>query len=457
MSLKQRYQEIHEEEILLDGRSTIDKIKKQPIPNCCMSLLFIVPFIFISSVLLGSLFYCLHEDWDIYTSIFYTTQALLGCMYGVPGTVDDMASNIFTLLIFVYGSTLLAGSIGYLATNAVDYAIKQQRQRLKLYTPVDEDHDGIVGLIDWLQFYINNTLVFIGWNNHHRKYLTFIAMFVWIFIGVYYGMAFERYDMLYSVYFSIAAISGSGAAPPACIGDDDSNCSLGSYRAMFMIIYLTVGVPLFTLTLGQFSLAIVENAVRNRELDAMLQPLTEEEYEFACTLDNRDQNSGIDFATFLCMEMLRLKRFDKEDIKEIKELFDAIDFDASGFITTEKLRKCHLFCVQENSKNNDNYDNDNDHDNDNDNQYNTNATGPPSSASIIYNNLLNNLRNQPQLTREGDLNEKTTALRRNSISTIFSEDNDGRLQTFSKKMRRNSVDTNNYIEEPNNNRKPFQS
>ena len=311
-------------------------------------------------------------------------------------------------------------------------------------------------------------------------------MTLWLGLGIYYGTIYENWTTGFALYFSVAAISGSGAAAPVCEGEDDENCSLGDFRAYFMTFYLIVGVPLFTLTLGQFSLALVERAVRSRELDAMLQPLSEEEYEFACTLDTRDstkkdqhQQIGIDLAQFLVMEMLRLKRFDRDDIYEIKELFNAIDYDNQGVITTEKLHKCHLFssdiAVSNNNDNNNNSFNNNDNSDSQYNtfvgsQYETNAT-----TSSIYNNLLYNLRNQvpqnngtskPSLNSAANLVVNVNRLRRNTTSGLgIDEDGDAerigsRLKQLSSKMRRHSVDSNNYTESSSSetsNRKPFQT
>jgi len=392
------------------------------------------------------------------------------------------------LITFVWGSTLLAGAIGAFATSVVDNATIQQRKRLKLYAPIDEDHDGSIGCYDWLNYYANNILVAVGWNTHYRKYLTFLSMTLWIGLGIYYGTVYEQWTSGFALYYSVAAISGSGASPPVCEGEDDENCSLGSFRAYFMTFYLIVGVPLFTLTLGQFSLALVEKAVRSRELNAMLQPLSEEEYEFACTLDTRDsraskdQQVGIDLAQFLVMEMLRLKRFDRDDIYEIKELFNAIDYDNQGVITTEKLHKCHLFSsdIAPNSSNNNNNHNSNISNDNSDSQYNTftmSQYDTSATTPAIYNNLLYNLRNQsphnnvaskPSLNSAANLVVNVNRLRRNTTSGLDAEEGEperigNRLKILSSKMRRHSVDSNNYTESSSassadtSNRKPFQT
>ena len=50
---------------------------------------------------------------------------------------------------------------------------------------------------------------------------------------------------------SLASMVGSGTAEPICEGPDPVNCDLGLFRGVFNAVYLLVGVPLFSYTLGQ--------------------------------------------------------------------------------------------------------------------------------------------------------------------------------------------------------------
>ena len=59
---------------------------------------------------------------------------------------------------------------------------------------------------------------------------------------------------------------------------------IGTFRGIFVGIYVVVGVPLFAFTLGQFAGMIVEKAVREREMKIMSRPLGEHEFRFALTL-----------------------------------------------------------------------------------------------------------------------------------------------------------------------------
>ena len=74
--------------------------------------------------------------------------------------------------------------------------------------------------------------------------------------------------------------------------------SLGTFRGIFVGVYVLVGVPLFAFTLGQFAGMIVEKAVREREMKIMSRPLGESEFKFALTLKRKsvkiykDETSG---------------------------------------------------------------------------------------------------------------------------------------------------------------------
>jgi hypothetical protein len=270
-------------------------------------------------------------------------------MYGVPDT-SDFPTQVFTLFFYVFGSTLLAGAVGAFATSVVDSVTKEERRRQKDF-PSDLDLDGRIGMKDWLYFYGDNFLIKIGWYQNQEKFLTVGFALVWLVFGILFSIHHLEMDVFEAFYFSLGAISAAGLAPPPCTspdGDDgDENCKIEQQTAVFMICYLIIGVPLFTLSLGQFSLSVVERAVRVREREMMMRPLTEEEFSYACSLNDKGQdedNRGtIDFSEFVVCEMLRLKRVDVEEIEQIRELFSLIDYDDTGIISREKLSKAHLF------------------------------------------------------------------------------------------------------------------
>ena len=64
---------------------------------------------------------------------------------------------------------------------------------------------------------------------------------------------------------AVATVAAAGLPVPVCEeAEGYPDCQLGTSRALFTGTYILVGVPLFAFCLGQFSMVIVERAVRRR-------------------------------------------------------------------------------------------------------------------------------------------------------------------------------------------------
>lgn len=301
------------------------------------------PIILIISLLFGVAFYVVYDGWDLSTSFFFATQALLGVMYGVPLQPHSL-SEIFTLCYYLYGSTLIAGAIGafagHLVTTAPQIAADERRRMFERASLEDVDGDGFIGVHDFVRYMQNNIGYLIGWEDHRTKYLTVLAALGWILIGCIYGMLYERWSFQTSFFFCLSAMAQAGAPAPPCDGGDAYTCELGTFRGYAMGVFLIVGCPLFALCMGQFAGLMVERAIRVKERRILHRPLTEEEYKYAANLYKSDE--VLDLGEFTILELLRLERVTLDDLRLIKELFQKIDYNYSGIIDKPMLRKSKL-------------------------------------------------------------------------------------------------------------------
>ena len=65
------------------------------------------------SIALGTSFYFFYEHWELSTCYYYASQVLNGNMFDTPSQPDDDHTGLwFTLLLYVYGSTLMASAYG---------------------------------------------------------------------------------------------------------------------------------------------------------------------------------------------------------------------------------------------------------------------------------------------------------------------------------------------------------
>ena len=77
-----------------------------PKKNIFSNLFLVVPLVFLSSTAVGVTYYSISHSWELSTSLFYTIQVLLGCMYGVPYE-SEVPDQAFTLALNIWGSTIL--------------------------------------------------------------------------------------------------------------------------------------------------------------------------------------------------------------------------------------------------------------------------------------------------------------------------------------------------------------
>jgi hypothetical protein len=199
----------------------------------------------------------------------------------------------------------------------------------------------VIGIIDITNFNMNllvaSFLEYIGWYNNKQKYFTCMLALLWVFVGISYGLFYEKWDMAESVYFSLGAMSALGSPTPVCIPyennlsssmysnnynkinnsmighldnqsikkdiynlfsflsiyfsqfyanirfsdrnssgnstfiisnefDSSVSCYIDTFKALYLCIYIMIGIPFFTLVLGQFSITFVERAIRLKEI-----------------------------------------------------------------------------------------------------------------------------------------------------------------------------------------------
>jgi hypothetical protein len=354
----------------------------------------VAPIIVGASLFIGTIFYQFVNGWDLALSYFFAATVLFGDMYLVP-TEPNPWSHVFTLFYFLWGTTLLAGAITSAANMVVNSAVRiaaEERKRIFATTTgvgleenVDEEVAG----------YLARLYNYFQWAKYRSKYTALFFASLWIGLGTCYALLYEEWPLAESVLFAIAAVSTAGSIPPPCEGADATNCTIGTFRALFIGTYIVIGVPIFAYTVGQFAEILVERAIKSNEMKLMARPLTPQEFRFAFELHrgeivvdsassvddeeghllysrslNESVNEDIDrehFETsqpevsflsmrkafrrqkswrgnskphairltledFIILEMLRLQKITSADLHYIKMLFDSLDEDGDGVI-----------------------------------------------------------------------------------------------------------------------------
>eukprot|EP00981_Chlorochromonas_danica_P015850 scaffold14709_cov268-Ochromonas_danica.AAC.13 len=362
--------------------------------NIFDNLYFLAPLVVFLSLLLGMAFYMIANGWDLALSYYYAASVLLGALYLVPNEPNPY-SPIFTQWYFLWGTTLIMGAIAAMANDLLYNASRvaaDERKRMitrldssssSSYPPPPATTTTLTSLRDQL-------LEAIGWQDHRNRYIVVMLAILWYLLGILYGVYYEHWDIYHAAFFSLSAMSASGTSPPVCEeeggaaggggGSPSSTCRLGNMRSFLVGTYLLFGVPIFTYTMGQFAEILVERAIRARERELLMRPLSEEEFRFAMELQGgltrtsttatddttpigtggrssssrsetpvggggggvggggggeqqeQEQEVRLDLGDFIILELLRLQKISQHDLDYIKDLFRILDADGDGVL-----------------------------------------------------------------------------------------------------------------------------
>lgn len=180
-----------------------------------------------------------------------------------------------------------------------------------------------------------------------------VATISWFLVGVVYGLIIEQWDIMDSLYFALTTMSCSGLAPSfVCTTEYSDTCRVDILRALFLCVYIIIGVPLYGYSVSQLAGVIVRRAIREEEIYVLTRPLNEDEYTLAKDICRHAKTSvmesprtgksadrNINLTEFIILELLRLKRFDEDDIEDITRLFYLMDETGRGQLETTRLRR----------------------------------------------------------------------------------------------------------------------
>ena len=90
------------------------------------------------------------------------------------------------------------------------------------------------------------------YESNQSMYNSLSLLFIWLTIGVIYGVAKEKWSFVTSLYFASAACSTGGLQGPT---PDD-------FGVWFTALYSIIGVPIYGYTLGQFANGLSESYLK---------------------------------------------------------------------------------------------------------------------------------------------------------------------------------------------------
>ena len=206
-----------------------------------------VVFVCASWLTVGMVFYKFTHDWTFYDSYFYVIDAGMSIGFGNIAEMDDDRIHLFTIFLILSGSTIVSGSVGYFLTYIIFENNLVEPEKHKFDSVPFTNDNGQITILSVLLSLWNRFKYSIGWYSKHRSFLKSVNIFVlWMLLGVAYGMSFEGWSFITSLYFAVSACSTGGLLGPPCRNPETTAtqyCNLGMARAALSGTYTMLGVP----------------------------------------------------------------------------------------------------------------------------------------------------------------------------------------------------------------------
>ena len=298
------------------------------------SIINIAGMIYFIWVWVGIIFYKYHNNWTISTAYYYVIDAGLSIGFCDPVEPND-TSKMFTIFYIMTGSTVIVGSL--MASLSEFFHLKVDIVPTKFVSGAVQDNSSIA-LIRIFRKYWYEFKVVIGWYSNRRRVNIILIFLSWIALGTSYGILFEKWPIITSLYWAITSCSTGGLQSSTCIKGSGTVCDMGTQKSALIGTYLLLGVPLYAVTMSLFAETIIEHAVKAHNQLLLKKPFDLENFLYTANMSNG--SCKLDWVGFVLLEMLRLGIVSKKRIDSSKKSFEFLVQDES-FLSYSKYNSLY--------------------------------------------------------------------------------------------------------------------
>jgi len=259
-------------------------------------------------------------------------------------------SKLFSVVLIVVGSSIIASTIGILAKNLMNppggwYKQLIQEEENNHFRKIAEETEGwIDDVYVYTKMYVSK-----GWVR------SVLALISWLVVGALYGtQTNQRMSFVTGLYFAVSSVSTGGLESIKLLGDDtpsgDVRLQLNEFPGgnwFFLTGYLMGGIPLYAWALTEIASFFTRAMHEKWERDTLCTQISEDEFQLMDFLGNfnaRNEDAGevqgdgeIDMFEFVECQLLRLGNVSVTALFDIKARFIELDLDGGGTIEREEL------------------------------------------------------------------------------------------------------------------------
>ena len=167
------------------------------------------------------------------------------------------------------------------------------------------------------------------WAHDYRVHIVF---FFWLCLGVGWGVAKQKWDVITATHFAVSALATGGLTAPQV---NPADGILPADDSIFVGVYCLFGIPLFALMLSKVARLLVERHVVDAERRAIATPLAPAEFEMAKSLCTAD-DGYVHLSDFVVLHLLRQGKVSFESIRLLRAQFGMLDRDRTGRLAVEE-------------------------------------------------------------------------------------------------------------------------
>ncbi len=315
----------------LNGESEENKQKSsvEALFDYILSDIYIVSISFYAFwTLCGVLWYKYYWRWTWATAYYYTMDAGLSIGFCSPAEKDDW-SKLFTIVYVLVGSSVVSGCLGLFATSVFSNKVTLV-QVAHEFGAIGFQEDGVITVKSVIRCLWYHFKYFIGWYSNRARTIV-IAVFVgWMGLGTTYGMVFENWSFITSLYWAITTSSTGGLQSAPCESGDEYTCSMGNVRGTLMGVFMMIGVPLYAAAIGQFAHLAVGRAIAAREEKMLRRPIEDAEFIFAANILSPEGSETLVLGEYILLELMRLGQTNQHQIELMKKRYYELDKEKRG-------------------------------------------------------------------------------------------------------------------------------
>mmetsp|Transcript_34948 Transcript_34948/g.108750 ORF Transcript_34948/g.108750 Transcript_34948/m.108750 type:complete len:412 (+) Transcript_34948:67-1302(+) len=166
---------------------------------------------------------------------------------------------------------------------------------------------------------------------HASFIVVWTLFFIWMLVGIIFGLAAEKWNFIVSLYFAVSTCSTAGLQ--AVTRDD--------WHVFFAGVYALIGVPLYGGALGTFANLLVDRYNAKVFADKMNSKLQASDVEFVQHIDGKRGSDVLDQAEFMEVQLLKFGNVDRELLRQLRDQFEKLDTERRGKVSKELLLKGH--------------------------------------------------------------------------------------------------------------------